>query len=65
MYISKIILNNWRNFQSVDVVLTERVFVIGPNASGKSNFLDVLRFIRDIVKQSGGLQYAIGVRGGI
>jgi predicted ATP-dependent endonuclease of OLD family len=40
MIISGLILKNWRNFRSLDVSFTERVFVIGPNASGKSNLLD-------------------------
>ncbi|MEA1895833.1 MAG: AAA family ATPase [Euryarchaeota archaeon] len=65
MIVSHIILKNWRNFQSVDVDLGNRVFLVGPNASGKSNFLDVFRFMRDITKQSGGLQKAISDRGGI
>lgn len=31
-----------------------RAFLVGPNASGKSNFLDALRFLRDIAKSEGG-----------
>jgi predicted ATPase len=65
MIISRIILKNWRNFQSVEVNLKERVFIIGPNASGKSNFLDALRFLRDLAKPGGGLQKAISDRGGV
>lgn len=65
MIVSHITLKNWRNFQSVDVDLGNRVFLVGPNASGKSNFLDVFRFMRDITKQGGGLQKAISDRGGI
>jgi predicted ATPase len=65
MRISRLGLKNWRNFRSVDVPLTDRVFVIGPNASGKSNLLDSLRFLRDIAKAGGGLQRAIAVRGGL
>ncbi len=37
-------LVNWKNFSSVDVELQQRVFLVGPNASGKSNFLDAFRF---------------------
>ena len=44
MLITRLALKNWRNFKAVDVSLRERVFVIGPNASGKSNLLDMLRF---------------------
>ncbi len=65
MFISKIKLTNWKNFQAVEVDLTQRVFIVGANASGKSNFLDAIRFLRDIVKQSGGLQYAVEQRGGV
>lgn len=65
MIISKIILTNWKNFQHSEIELTNRVFVVGANASGKSNFLDAIRFIRDIVKQAGGLQYAVDQRGGV
>ncbi len=65
MIISHIILKNWRNFRSVDVDLSDRVFLVGPNASGKSNFLDSLRFLRDLAKPGGGLQKAISDRGGV
>lgn len=57
------ILKNWRNFQAVDVTLQERVFLVGPNASGKSNLLDAFRFLRDIAKDGGGLQKAVADRG--
>ena len=65
MIISRVKLTNWKNFQNVDVELKNRVFVVGANASGKSNFLDVFRFMRDVVKQAGGLQYAVDQRGGV
>jgi predicted ATPase len=65
MIISHIRLKNWRNFQSVDVALGNRVFIVGPNAAGKSNLLDALRFLRDIAKPGGGLQTAILERGGL
>ncbi len=65
MYISKVVLRNWKNFKDVDVPIKDRVFVVGPNASGKSNFLDVFRFLRDISKPGGGLQKAVTERGGI
>lgn len=66
MIISRLIVKNWRNFRSVDVALGERVFIVGANASGKSNLLDVFRFLRDIAhQQGGGLQRAVQVRGGL
>ena len=33
MIVSHITLKNWRNFQSVDVDMGNRVFLVGPNAS--------------------------------
>lgn len=65
MIISRLVLKNWRNFRSVDIPLKERVFIVGPNASGKSNLLDALRFLRDVSKPGGGLQQAISQRGGV
>jgi predicted ATPase len=65
MIISHLKLQNWKNFLSAELDLQTRVFVVGPNASGKSNFLDVFRFLRDIVKDGGGLQKAIDDRGGL
>ncbi len=65
MIISRIKIKNWKNFKEVDVPLKNRVFLVGPNASGKSNFLDIFRFLRDIAKPGGGLQNAVLERGGI
>ena len=39
MQFSRIKLENWRNFGKVDVPVATRVFLVGANASGKSNFL--------------------------
>src|SRR5436190_20174874 len=58
-------LENWRNFARVQVDLQRRVFLVGPNASGKSNFLDVFRFLHDIVSVGGGFQEAVRRRGGV
>jgi predicted ATPase len=66
MIVSKIILKNWRNFSQVNAGLGDRVFIVGPNAAGKSNFLEVFRFLRDIAKSDGGgLQNAIKEAGGL
>ena len=65
MLVTRLVLKNWRNFRSVDVELGLRVFVAGPNASGKSNLLDVFAFLKDIAKPGGGLQNAVTERGGI
>ena len=73
MRITRIQLKNWLNFQKLDTgKLGDRVFIIGPNAAGKSNLLEVLRFLRDVAQpagkkpQAGGLQNAVtDMRGGI
>jgi len=49
----------------VDAILQRRVFLVGPNASGKSNLLDVLRFLHDIASVGGGFQEAVRRRGGV
>jgi len=67
MYITLLRLKNWRNFRDASFSFAQlSTFVIGPNAAGKSNLLDVFRFLRDICKPSGGgLQKAVADRGGI
>lgn len=66
MIVTRLRLKNWRNFRSVNITLGKRIFLVGPNASGKSNFLDAFRFLRDIARsEGGGLQKAVTERGGI
>ena len=62
---TRLALNNWRNFTSIDVQLQLRMFLVGPNASGKSNFLDCLRFLSEIVTVGGGFQAAVSRREGV
>jgi len=62
---SRVVLKNWKNFANVDVDIQDRAFLVGPNASGKSNFLDVFRFLRDLASAVGGFQGSISKRGGI
>jgi predicted ATPase len=66
MRISRVELKNWMNFKDASVDVAERAFLVGPNACGKSNFLDALRFLRDIAnRRGGGLQKACEDRGGV
>ncbi|KTS26047.1 AAA family ATPase [Pantoea sp. CS_6] len=65
MNITRVKLKNWKNFRNIDIYLGERAYIIGPNAVGKSNFLDVFRFMSDLCKDGGGLQKAVNDRGGI
>lgn len=65
MKIRRITLKNWKNFAQVQADIQDRLFLVGPNASGKSNFLDAFRFLRDLASTGGGFQEAIGRRGGV
>ncbi|WP_089726556.1 AAA family ATPase [Candidatus Thiosymbion oneisti] len=66
MQITRIKLKNWLNFRKMEVALAESTYVIGPNAAGKSNFLDVFRFLRTVSSPSGGgLSKAVAERGGL
>ncbi len=66
MRFTHLLLENWRNFAKVALDLERRVFLVGPNASGKSNLLDVFRFLHDIVSIGGGFQAAVQKqRGGV
>ncbi len=58
-------LVNWRNFGRCAIELAPRVFLVGPNASGKSNLLDVFRFLHQLVTPGGGLRRAMEQRGGV
>ncbi|CCD99382.1 ATP-binding protein [Bradyrhizobium sp. STM 3809] len=64
--LTRLKLTNWRNFQAAEVMLSKRAFFIGPNAAGKSNLLDAIRFLRDLVKPiAGGFSTALELRDGL
>jgi predicted ATPase len=58
-------IEKWRNFSNLNVPLRRRLFIVGPNAAGKSNFIDSFRFLSDIVTVGGGFQSAVARRGGV
>lgn len=47
-------LKNWRNFLAVNTHLQARTFVVGPNASGKFDLLDAVKFLLGFVRRIGG-----------
>lgn len=65
MRVTHVSANNWRNFKTLDFELSDRLFVVGPNASGKSNLLDLFRFLGDLAVPGGGLATALDQRGGL
>jgi predicted ATPase len=66
MFVQRLKIENWKNFRKGEIHLSRRLFLIGPNASGKSNFLDIFRFLRDIsLSSGGGLKKAVEDRRGV
>lgn len=47
MYLSRIKINNFRNFSNLDVKLAGNIVVVGENGVGKSNLLYALRVLLD------------------
>ena len=62
MAITKLTVENFKSFDKLEVELRPFNIIVGSNASGKSNLLDVFKFLRDIADDS--LESAIGIRGG-
>ena len=62
-FITRVVLKNYKNIAACDVRLGPLTFLVGRNGSGKSNFLDALRFVADALNTS--LGHAIRDRGGI
>lgn len=58
-------LKNWKNFLDVDVEIRDRMFLVGANAAGKSNLLDVFRFLKDLASVGGGFGEVVVRRGGV
>jgi len=65
MRFTRLRLQSWRNFRNADIALQRRVFILGPNASGKSNFLQAFKFLRGIAEPEGGLRRAVEELGGV
>ena len=61
--LTRVVLKNYKSFAACDVSPAQLCFLVGRNGSGKSNFLDALRFIADSLRQS--LDHALRDRGGI
>lgn len=63
MTISKIRIANFKSFADQTVELNDFNLLVGPNASGKSNFVQAFQFLRDIATH--GLEDAISLQGGV
>jgi predicted ATPase len=64
MFLDRITIRHYKSLDSVQVTeLTPVTVLVGSNAVGKSNFVDALVFVRDMVVH--GLDHAVSTRGGI
>lgn len=63
MPIKSIKVSNFKSFRDTYIELRKFNILIGANASGKSNFLQILKFLRDI--RNFGLDNAISLQGGV
>lgn len=63
MALSRIKVENFKTFSKVDVRLGPFDVLVGANSSGKSNFVSVFQFLRDLGKF--GLENAVSMQGGI
>ena len=61
--IRRVILRNYKSIAACDVSLVALTFLVGANGSGKSNFLDSMRFVSDSLRTS--LDHALRERGTI
>jgi predicted ATPase len=62
MPVQRIHVENFKSFSRLDIGLSRFHVVIGSNAAGKSNFISIFRFLRDIAKN--GIVNAIAMQGG-
>ncbi len=63
MAIKRLYVKNFKSFKELDVELGKFNVLIGPNASGKSNFVHIFKFLRDIAKH--GIDNAVSMQGGV
>lgn len=59
----RVIIKSYRSIAGCDVALGPLTLLVGRNGSGKSNFLDALRFVADALNTS--LSQALRDRGGV
>ncbi len=61
--IKKIRVENFKSFKKLEIELGKFNVLIGPNASGKSNFIQIFQFLKDIANS--GLDNAISMHGSV
>lgn len=63
MGITRLKVSNFKSFDELNLELRPLNIVVGANAAGKSNFLEIFRFLRDLAES--GLENAVSLQGGI
>ncbi|MFJ9380185.1 AAA family ATPase [Streptomyces sp. NPDC101455] len=63
MFLTRVRVENFRSIAACDVALGPLTVLSGPNAAGKSNFMDALRFVRDALRSTPA--QALEPRGGL
>jgi len=63
MAIQKTKVSNFKSFNELEVELRPLNIVVGANAAGKSNFLEIFRFHRDVSEH--GVENAVSLQGGM
>ncbi|MFF2131775.1 AAA family ATPase [Streptomyces olivochromogenes] len=62
-FLTRVRVQNFRSVAACDVQLAPLTILAGPNAAGKSNSLDAIRYVRDALGSSPG--QALESRGGL
>ena len=62
VFLRRVQIRGYKSIAFCDVTLEPLTILVGRNASGKSNFLDALGFLRDVV--TGGIDNAVSLHGG-
>lgn len=62
MKIKEVHISNFKSFKKSSFYLKDFNMILGANGSGKSNFFQIIKFLRDIVDH--GLENAIALQGG-
>lgn len=63
MAITRIKVSNFKSFDELELGLRSLNVVVGANAAGKSNFLEIFRFLRDLAEH--GPENAVSLQGGM
>lgn len=63
MFISKLKIKNFKSIKDAEIEFAQLTMLVGANASGKSNLVNVFRFISNIATD--GIDNAIALQGGI